>query len=161
MKTVAFLSAGSNSGPLVLKSVALPTEQRLCSLMSILVYTIGFNTLVWMNTNALRLIKIYFEVPEDSAFISSKFHFNRCRHDWDIGVTVLQTDIRLFSLYSRRLSRLRAAGFATNLSLFKGAVCWYCYYAKPNQFNLLFITKSDELLRSHVLKWQTMDSTVQ
>ena len=48
--------------------------------MAVLVYTTGFNALVWMNTDALRLIKIYFEVPEDSAFISSKSHFNRNRH---------------------------------------------------------------------------------
>ena len=65
---------------LMLKSAALPTEQKLTLLMAVLVYTIGFNALVWMNTDALRLIKIYLEVPEDSGFISSKSHFNRCRH---------------------------------------------------------------------------------
>ena len=36
------------------ESVALPTEQ------AVLAYTIGFNILVWINTDALRLIKIYF-----------------------------------------------------------------------------------------------------
>ena len=39
--------------------------------MAVLAYIIGFNALVWMNTDALGLIKIYLEVPEDSAFIST------------------------------------------------------------------------------------------
>ena len=60
--------------------------------MAVLAYTIGFKALVWMNTDTFKLIKIYFEAPEDSAFILSKSHVNRCRHIWDIGVTVRQTD---------------------------------------------------------------------
>ena len=73
-------SAGSNLGPLVLKTVALPTEPNLMQfiIMAVLAYTIGFSPLVWMNTGTFRLIKIYSEVPEDSAFISSKSHFDRC-----------------------------------------------------------------------------------
>ena len=38
--------------------------------MAVLAYTIGFNALVWMNTGTFRLITIYFEIPDDSAFIS-------------------------------------------------------------------------------------------
>ena len=43
--------------------------------MAVLAYTIGFNALIWMNTDMHRLIIIYFEVPEDQAFISSRSHF--------------------------------------------------------------------------------------
>ena len=51
-------------------------------------YTIGFNTLVWMNTGAFRLIKIYSEVQRLS------FHLEQalCRHGRDIGMMVRQTD---------------------------------------------------------------------
>ena len=75
---LAFPSAGSNSGPLVLKSVALPTEPNFMQFMAVFAYTTAFCALVWMNTGTFRLIKIYFEVPEDSAFISSKSRFDRC-----------------------------------------------------------------------------------
>ena len=32
--------------------------------MTVLAYTIGFNTLMWMNAGTFRLIKIYFEIPD-------------------------------------------------------------------------------------------------
>ena len=71
-------SEGSNWGPLVLKSVSLTTEPNLTQFMAALAYTTAFCALVWMNIDTFRLIKIYFEVPEDSAFISSKCSFDRC-----------------------------------------------------------------------------------
>ena len=72
-------------------------SQILHNLMAVLAYTLGFSALVWMNTGMFRLIKIYSEVPEDSALISSKSRFDRCWHCWDSGVTVRQTDRWLFS----------------------------------------------------------------
>ena len=74
-----FSSAGSNSAHLVLKSVALyQLSKNFRTVMAVLAYTFGFNALVWMNTGMFRLIKVYSEVPDDSAVISSKSHFNRC-----------------------------------------------------------------------------------
>ena len=75
--------------------------------MAVLAYTTAFCALVWMNTGTFRLIKIYSEVPEDSAFISNKSRFDRCWHCWDSGVTVRQTDRwtdGFLALYSRRLA---------------------------------------------------------
>ena len=39
--------------------------------MAVLAYTTAFYALVWMNTGTFRVIKIYSEVPEDSAFRTS------------------------------------------------------------------------------------------
>ena len=56
----------------MLKSVALPTESNLTQFkVAVLTYVTG-SALVWMNTSTFRLIKMYSEVAEDSAFISSK-----------------------------------------------------------------------------------------
>ena len=60
--------------------------------MSVLAYSSGFSALVWMNTEAFRLIKINFEGPEDSAFILSQSGFSRCRYDCrSPNFTVAQT----------------------------------------------------------------------
>ena len=72
----------------------------LRSLMAVLAYTTAFCALVWMNTGTFRFIKIYSEVPEDSAFILSKSRFDRCWHNWDTDVTVRQTD-GFSALYNR------------------------------------------------------------
>ena len=75
MKTTALSQCRIELRFVALKSVALPTEPNL---MTVLAYTIDFSALMWMNTGTFRLTKIYSEAPEDSAFILSKSRFNHC-----------------------------------------------------------------------------------
>ena len=75
--------------------------------MAVLASTTAFCTLVWMNTDTFKLIKIYSEVPKDSAFILSKSRFDQCWHCWDTGMMVRQIDRQRESfsaLYSRLVS---------------------------------------------------------
>ena len=46
-------------------------SQTLCSLVAVFAYNIAFCALVSMNTDTFRLIKIYSEVPEDSALFKA------------------------------------------------------------------------------------------
>ena len=59
--------------------------------MAVFAYTSAFSAFVWTTKRTFWLLKTNLAVPEDSAFISSKYCFNPCRHGWDIGVTVGQT----------------------------------------------------------------------
>ena len=65
-------------GFLIRSQLHYQLSQTLSSLMAVLAYTSGFSALMWMNTEVFRLTKVYSEVPEDSAFISSKSRFHRC-----------------------------------------------------------------------------------
>ena len=65
------LSAGMYLESWVVMSVALPTELNelnISGLMTVLVYTCAFYTLVWINSGMFRLAKIY------SMILKSKLH---------------------------------------------------------------------------------------
>ena len=55
-------------------------------------YTIVFYTLLLMNGGFCKLVKINLVLFKDTAFISSKCHFDRCKHCWVISVPKMQSD---------------------------------------------------------------------
>ena len=93
-KALSFPSTGSNSRFLVKKPVAYQPTHTLCSLMTALAYTIIFCAPMWMNIGTFSLIKIYSEVSEDSAFISS-------------GIVLIDADMADISMMMRQKERQR------------------------------------------------------